>query len=42
MDRDFSRPELCHLRYCLVYLDVKPDEAARYIRRFLRHKSFRT
>ena len=42
MDRDFSRPELCHLRYCLVYLDVRPDEAARYIRRFLRHPSFRT
>jgi hypothetical protein len=25
-----------------VYLDVTPDEAARFIRRFLRHRNFRT
>ncbi len=42
LDRDFSQPELCHSGYCLVYLDVEPDEAAAYIRRFLRHPAFRT
>jgi hypothetical protein len=41
MDEDFYRPQLCHAGYCLVYLDVYPDEAARYIRRFLRFKGFR-
>ncbi|MEW6206786.1 MAG: hypothetical protein AB1631_00360 [Acidobacteriota bacterium] len=42
MDEDFYRPQLLHAGYCLVYLDVYPDEAAQYIRRFLRFKGFRT
>jgi hypothetical protein len=41
-DHDFYHPRLRHSGYCLVYLDVAPDEAADYIRRFLRHPSFRT
>jgi len=41
-DHDFYYPWLRHLGYCLVFLEVKPDEAAQYIRRFLRHPGFRT
>ena len=36
-DHDFYHPWLRHPNYCLVYLEVKPDEAALFIRRFLRH-----
>jgi hypothetical protein len=32
----------CHPSYCLVILNVRKDEAARYIRRFLRHPDFNT
>lgn len=41
-DEDFYHPWLRHPGYCLVFPDVRPDDAARYIRRFLRHPSFRT
>ncbi len=41
-DQDFYKPELRHPGYCLVYLDVLPGQVAEYIRRFLRHKAFRT
>jgi hypothetical protein len=41
-DHDFYSPTLRHRGYCLVYLDVEFDEAAEYLRRFLRHKAFRT
>jgi hypothetical protein len=41
-DQDFYKPELRHPGYCLVYLDVLPDQVAEYTRRFLRHKAFRT
>ena len=41
-DRDFCHPWLRHPEYCLVFLEVHPDEAAQYIRRFLRHPKFRT
>jgi hypothetical protein len=41
-DLDFYRRSLCHQRYCLVHLDVTPDEVAQYIRRFLRHPEYRT
>ncbi|HMV47906.1 MAG TPA: hypothetical protein PLD20_20175 [Blastocatellia bacterium] len=41
-DEDFYHPWLRHPGYCLVFLDVRPDDAAHYIRRFLRHPSFRT
>lgn len=40
-DSDFYKPWLRHSGYCLVYLDVSLDQAADYIRRFLRHKDFR-
>lgn len=40
-DRDFYQFDLRHAGYCLVHLDVTYDEAALYIRRFLRHGSFR-
>jgi hypothetical protein len=42
LDEDFYHPTLCHGGYCLVYFDVDPNEVAHYIRRFLRHKAFRT
>ena len=41
-DHDFYKPDLCHRGYCLVFLDVAFDEAAEFIRRFLRHVAFRT
>ena len=41
-DHGFYRPTLLHASYCLVYLEVGADETAEYIRRFLRHRIFRT
>lgn len=41
-DRDYYQADLPHAGYCLVFLDVAFDEAAAYIRRFLRHPAFRT
>jgi len=41
-DDDFYKLNLRHNSYCIVYLDVFPHETAEYIRRFLRHTSFRT
>jgi hypothetical protein len=41
-DHGFYHPSLRHSAYCLVYLDVAFDEIADFIRRFLRHASFRT
>lgn len=41
-DQDFYHPKLRHAKYCLVFLDVEPQETAEYIRRFLRHPKFRT
>jgi hypothetical protein len=42
LDEDFNHPKLRHPGYCLVDLDVAPDKVADYIRRFLRHTTFRT
>lgn len=42
LDHGFYHPLLLHQEYCLVFLDVWDDEAAEYIRRFLRHPEFRT
>ena len=39
-DRGFADGALCHPAYCLVCLDVPPDDAALYVRRFLRHPCF--
>jgi hypothetical protein len=41
-DRDFYDPRLQHTGYCLVYVDVSPDDVAEFVRRFLRHPNFRT
>ena len=41
-DDDFFKPQLCHTRYGLVYLDVEKYESAFFIRRFLKHKEFNT
>jgi len=41
-DHDFYHPWLRHPGYCLVYLEVKPEEAAFFIRQFLRHTRFHT
>ncbi len=42
LDHGFYHPTLRHQGYCLVFLDIWEDEAAEYIRRFLRHTAFRT
>jgi len=41
-DGDFYGRSLCHSNYCLVFLAVAPDQAASFIRRFLRHNKFQT
>jgi hypothetical protein len=41
-DFDYFDAELCHRGYCLVWLNVRPDEAAVFIRRLLRHPDFGT
>jgi len=40
-DRWFFKQRLCHRSYCLVWLDFADLEAAVFIRRFLRHPTFR-
>ena len=42
LDWDYFEAGLCHFRYCLVFLDVKRDESAIFVRRFLRHEEFDT
>lgn len=41
-DEHFFERSLCHRCYCLVWLDLKPAEAAEYVRRVLRHARFDT
>ena len=41
-DDDFYQHNLCHAQYCLVYLAVRKDEAATFVRRFLRYREFNT
>jgi hypothetical protein len=41
-DIDFANRNLCHASYCLVYLGVKADDAAGFIRRVLRHPALNT
>jgi len=36
-DLDFFKRSLCHAKYGLVFLDIKRDESAIFIRRLLRH-----
>lgn len=40
-DLGFYRSAFCHPGYCIVCLDVEQYEVASFIRRFLRHGSFR-
>lgn len=40
MDKDFFEPSLCHATYGLVFLNVRADDAAHFVRRFLRHARF--
>jgi hypothetical protein len=42
LDHGFYTPKLRHPGYCMVHLDVRDDEAAQYVRRFLSHAYFRT
>jgi len=39
-DDDFFSQALCHPAYCLVFLDVRADDTADFVRRFLRHSRF--
>lgn len=41
-DSDFYYPKFCHARYCLVFLDVRKQEVALFVRRLLRHPDFNT
>ncbi len=41
-DFDYFQAQLRHPRYCLVWLNVRPDKAAFSVRRFLRHRNFCT
>lgn len=41
-DDDFFDRSLCHSGYCLVYLAVKKDEVAIFMRRFLLYQDFKT
>lgn len=41
-DWDFYERNLCHARYCLVYLAVAKHEVAFFVRRLLRHSQFDT
>jgi len=40
LDHFFFRQDLLHDSYCLVWLDVADDQAADFIRRFLKHPRF--
>lgn len=42
LDWDYYRPDLCHTRYCLVYLSVSREESALFVRRLLGHPQFGT
>lgn len=41
-DFDFWDFRLCHAGYCLIVLDLNPDEAATFTRRVLRHRCLNT
>jgi hypothetical protein len=41
-DQGFYPRRLCHASYCIVVLDVRPDDAARVIRAVLRLPEFKT
>jgi hypothetical protein len=41
-DEDFYDRSLCQVRYSLVYLAIRKDEVAIFVRRLLRHREFST
>ena len=41
-DAGFWQPVLGHSAYCLVWLNVPADDAALFVRRFLKHPRFNT
>ncbi len=41
-DDDFYNRKLCYSGYCLVYLDVRKEEVANFIRRVIHHQRFKT
>ncbi len=41
-DEDFFCCDFCHSAYCLVWLAARADDAAYFVRRFLRHPRFDT
>lgn len=41
-DEDFFKRDLCHNACALVYLRVKFNEVAEFVRRFLKHPAFNT
>jgi hypothetical protein len=40
LDKDFFEPSLCHPAYCVAFVDVRADDAAHFVRSFLRHARF--
>jgi len=42
LDSDFYDRKICHLKYCIAFLDLGQYESAVFIRRFLRNKDFTT
>jgi hypothetical protein len=42
LDFDFYRRKFCHIRYCLVCLDIEQDHTALFVHRLLRHTQFNT
>jgi len=42
LDRHFFRADWAHASYGLAWLDVADNEAAEFVRRFLRHPAFAT
>lgn len=41
-DDDFHQNRFCHSNSCIVLLDVPGSQVAELIRKFLKHKAFRT
>ncbi|CAG0935382.1 hypothetical protein TFLX_04219 [Thermoflexales bacterium] len=42
LDFGFYERQLCHQRYCIVWMDIDEDETASFVRRLLRHAEFDT
>ena len=41
-DDDFYQRNLCHAGYCLIFLDVRKEEVAIFVRRILRQQALKT